>query len=100
MIKFKHKSIVGKAACDGAKAELSAIDPSTRIVMDMDGLENAGSTFLGALLQMYQKVHRAGGKLIMYRPSTALMHPITVLRLDQVFTIKDTLEEAAAEAAD
>lgn len=78
-------------------------DGDTRLVVDLGGVVFLDSMGLAALLSGLKRARAHGGDLRLCGASGHLQHVLALTRLDQAFTVTDTLAEALAvpeEAAD
>lgn len=94
-----RREILTQQAIDGCRAEIEAIDPSTRIVLDLHHIDRVASSFVSALLQLQRGVHRAGGRLSICNANAMLTYTIQTLRLDRVFALNGSVEEAVRAVA-
>ncbi|HEY7863946.1 MAG TPA: STAS domain-containing protein [Thermoanaerobaculia bacterium] len=67
-------------------------------VVDMSLLEAIDSTGIGVLVGAWKKFHDAGTPLILAAPSRRVMSSLHISNLDTLFTIRETVKEALAEA--
>ncbi len=87
------------ASLPGHRARIDALMRSGvhRLVLDLQGLSFINSTALGFLLALKERLEGEGGALAIARPSTVMEKALRVLRLDEVFRIRPTVEEAVAD---
>ncbi len=65
-----------------------------KIVIDMQGLEWMNSSGLGIFIGAVNTLKNNGGELVMIHVPQRIMQLLRMTRLLQVFSIKDSLEEA------
>ena len=66
------------------------------VVLDMGQLQYMNSTGLNILISVLTRTRQGGGETLISGMSTGVKQLFTVTKLDTVFTIKDTVEEALA----
>jgi len=87
-----------EAAVEAAiRAETAA--GGCRCVVDLAHCKWFNSQGVGGLIAWYQMAVRGGGKLVLARPNARVRNVLAVTRLDQVFPVRETLEEAVDEVA-
>ena len=64
------------------------------LVIDLSGLHFTASMGLGILIQTHTKCRDHQGRLAMVNPQPAVMKVFRTMRLDQLFNIYHTVEEA------
>lgn len=80
---------------DVLEKELSGV-PGVNVVLDMGQLQYMNSTGLNILISVLTRTRQGGGETLISGMSTGVKQLFTVTKLDTVFTIKDTVEEALA----
>ncbi|HWE94271.1 MAG TPA: STAS domain-containing protein [Tepidisphaeraceae bacterium] len=68
--------------------------PEGRWVLDLSRLSYMGSSALGLMVNLRQRVKQGGGKLVLCGISTRLMQIFQTCCLERLFTIKPTRVEA------
>ena len=68
-------------------------------VMDLAGLQYMGSSFLGLMVNIRQRVRQGGGKLVLCGMSPKLQQVIRTCSLERLFVIKPHRAEAVEAAA-
>ena len=71
-------------------------DGRRKIVLDFSNVEYLSSAALGKLITMNKKVTDAGGQLRLCAIRPDIYEVFTITRLNKVFDIKDTQEQALA----
>ncbi|MCF8257703.1 MAG: STAS domain-containing protein [Flavobacteriales bacterium] len=66
----------------------------TRILLEMTGLEHVNSSGLNLLIGMFTKARNAGGELAICGISKKVRQLLVMTRLDSVFKIHGSIEEA------
>ncbi|MGH3261974.1 MAG: STAS domain-containing protein [Trebonia sp.] len=73
------------------KSELAAViersAPTTRVVVDMSGVEFCDSTGMNVLLSCLRQARERGGELELAAPRPAVRKILSVTGLDAVFTV-------------
>ena len=64
------------------------------IVIDLKGVTFIDSSALGVLVGAVRRLHPLGGRLVVVAEGHAVMRPVTLTGLDQVFTVVSTRDEA------
>jgi anti-sigma B factor antagonist len=65
-----------------------------RLVLDFGAVRRMSSHMVGELLVLLKRMLAAGGRLVLCALCTELRDTFTLLKLDRIFTIRDTEEEA------
>lgn len=65
-----------------------------RVVFDLGDLVFANSTTLAYFISAQKRAQEAGGGLVLARPGDFLLKTLKTLGLDQVLTIRDSLDDA------
>lgn len=79
---------------DAATPLLSEDSPS--LVVDMTGVDLMASAGVGALVRLYHRVQKLGGRMAVIGTSERVRGVIEVVQLSQILNICDTMEEARA----
>ena len=77
---------------DALRAELDS--GIVRIVVDLSELPYFGSMLLDFLVVLWRRVARRDGRLILYKPSAVGREVVSAARLDQLWPVAQTREEA------
>jgi anti-anti-sigma factor len=67
---------------------------TTRLIVDLSALKHFGSSILAFLIVLWRKIARQNGRLILYGPSATGREVVAIARLDQLWPIAETAEEA------
>src|SRR4051794_25797076 len=67
-------------------------------VVDLSALEYAGSSVLGLLVNVRQRVKESGGRLVVCGLSELLLHIFRTCSLERLFVVRRSLEEAVSRA--
>src|SRR4051794_39045468 len=67
-------------------------------VLDLSNLAYAGSSVLGLLVNLRQRIKQAGGRLVLCGLSETLLQTFRTCSLERLFVIRRTPEDAAARA--
>lgn len=65
-------------------------------VLDLGRIRYMGSAFLGTLITIHRSMHQQGGDLRLCRLDKALLELFKITRLDNLFAIYDTVDEAVS----
>ncbi|GAB3106565.1 STAS domain-containing protein [Streptomyces calidiresistens] len=71
-------------------------DPDTTVIVDVSGLNYCDSSGIAALVTAYRRVVDPGGRLVLAGPDDEMMRLFGIVGLDELFTIRSNVEEAAA----
>lgn len=71
--------------------------PEQQVVLDLAELLYMNSTGLNIMITMLTRTRKAGGKVVLAAMAPGVAQLFTVTKLDTVFPITDTVEEALAE---
>ena len=74
-------------------AELCAEKPK-RLVLDLSAVEYLDSSGIGSLVEIYRRIMKDDGRLILLSPSERVTGVLEITKLDQFFTIVGTEQEA------
>ncbi|MFC8290569.1 STAS domain-containing protein [Streptomyces sp. NPDC057242] len=72
------------------------LTPGTTLVVDLSGLMYCDSTGLTVLIGLYQRSEAAGAPLVLAGLEKELLRIFRVTGLDELFTLRATVEEALA----
>ena len=72
--------------------------PSESWVVDLSALAYAGSSVLGLLVNIRQRVKQSGGRLVVCGLSDLLLQIFRTCSLERMFVVKRSLDEAVARA--
>jgi anti-sigma B factor antagonist len=68
----------------------------SNVAVDFAGVEFMDSTGLGVLISGLKRCREAGGTLALVAPTEPVRKVLTITGLDQVFNIRDSLDELAS----
>jgi anti-anti-sigma factor len=68
-------------------------------VFDFSGTETIDSTALGAIIQLYKSVKSHDGDLRLFRVGDGVKRVLAITRIDRVFSLFDSLDEATRLAS-
>lgn len=71
-----------------------AVKEGKRLVLDLSDLDYIDSKHLAALVVCYKRIAEAGGKIVFCGLKPAVRETFLVTRLDRIFTIAPTRNEA------
>ena len=67
---------------------------NTKLVIDLAEATHVNSTLIGAMVEIYTSYNKPGRHVVYARPRDSTKYLLRMLRLDQVFEIAPSLEEA------
>ena len=67
-------------------------------VVDLSAIEYAGSSVLGLLVNIRQRIRQSGGRLVICGLSTLLVQVFKTCSLERMFVIRKSVDEAVARA--
>jgi anti-anti-sigma factor len=67
---------------------------AVRLVVDLSGLPHFGSNVLGFLVLLWKRVAQQDGRLVLHKPSASGREVLAISRLDQLWPIAQTREDA------
>ncbi|MEL7532724.1 MAG: STAS domain-containing protein [Bacteroidota bacterium] len=70
-----------------------------QFVIDLSELQHINSTGLGVLITLLTKARKVGGEVNLANPSQYIKNLLLITKLNTIFKIHDTTEEAVAEHA-
>ena len=83
---------------DVLETELGA-QTGLNVLLDMSQLQYMNSTGLNILISVLTRTRKGGGEVLISGMSTGVRQLFMVTKLDTVFTIKSTVDEAVASLA-
>ena len=98
VVEFHGRLTFGQAS-ESRYAELrDHINSGDRhIILDLGRVSDVDSAGLGFLVMCFTSVRRAGGELRLAAPSPRVVHALSLTRLDTVFPVFPTTEDARRE---
>lgn len=89
--------LIEKSQAEGLIKEFEGLNESgkTKYLMDLAALEYVNSTGLNLLIGMFTQARNAGGELVIGGISPKVKKLMVMTKLDSVFKIYDSVEEAA-----
>jgi len=76
------------------KALLDAVSKNKKVVVDLSGVSYIDSSGIASLVEAFQTARKSGGEMILAMVSESALRVLQLARLDKVFTIAATVEEA------
>jgi len=73
---------------------LSCVRGGRHLAVDLSGVEYIDSSGIASLVEAFQEARRRGSRFCLVAPSPAALRVFELARLDRVFTIHDTVEDA------
>ncbi len=86
---------IGPYCVVGAEAKLGD-ETGLNVLLDMSQLQYMNSTGLNILISVLTRTRKGGGEVLISGLSTGVKQLFMVTKLDTVFTIKGTVDEALA----
>ncbi|HVF19635.1 MAG TPA: STAS domain-containing protein [Mycobacteriales bacterium] len=89
---------VDLATAPTLRTELQAVldDEPAAVVLDLDAVPFLDSTGLGVLVAAYKRATALGIPLRLARPRRIVANALTLVRIDTVIPVHDTIEDAVA----
>jgi anti-sigma B factor antagonist len=100
VIRFKESDILDQINIQEIGEEMYRVADSTpgiKLVVDFKGVEYLSSTALGKLITLKRKVDAQNGEIRLCHIKEAILEVFSITKLDTIFTIKPTLEEAVSD---
>jgi len=100
IIRFKESDILDQINIQEIGDEMNGIveaTPGIKLVVDFKGVEYLSSTALGKLITLKRKVDSQSGELRMCNIKESILEVFAITKLDTIFTIKPTLQEAVTD---
>ena len=95
LLEMRGKLVDKAEAIDiGAEVEEQMTSGHKHFVIDLSELEYMNSTGLNIILNLMNKCRNEGGEAVVAGSTTRVKSLFTVTKLDTVFTMKETREEA------
>ncbi len=69
------------------------------VILDLEGIDSVDSTGLGELVGYLQRFGEQGRRLVLLRPGKRILNLLKLTRLDEIFPIYESREDALAELA-
>lgn len=88
-----HADLCLTPEMDALRAELDS-SGIIRVIVDLSGLPYFASTLLDMLVVLWRRVGRRDGKLILYKTSPIGREVLSAARLDQLWPLAESREEA------
>jgi anti-anti-sigma factor len=88
-----HQDFCLSPELDELRAELDQ-GAIPRVIVDLSGLPAFGSTLLDLLVVIWRKIGRRDGRLVLYKPSPIGREVLSAARLDQLWSMAESREEA------
>lgn len=82
---------------EARKVLLGAVEQEKAILVDLSGVEYIDSSGVASLVESFQKARKSGQEYILVSLSDGARRVLELSRLDKVFTICATIDEAAAQ---
>ena len=100
IIRFKESDILDQINIQEIGDEMNKIveaTPGIKLVVDFKGVEYLSSTALGKLITLKRRVDSKSGELRLCNIKESILEVFSITKLDTIFTIKSTLQEAVAD---
>ncbi len=97
VVRFVDKKIVDSGSIEQLGEELNSlatVDKLNKILLNFDGVEFMSSAALNKLISLNTKVKAAAGRLKLCCLRAEIKEVFTITRLDRVFDLRKTEEEA------
>jgi anti-sigma B factor antagonist len=100
IIRFKQSDILDQINIQEIGDEMNKLVEATRgikLVVDFKGVEYLSSTVLGKLITLKRKVDAQNGRLRLCNIKKAILEVFSITKLDTIFEIRTTLDDAVAQ---
>lgn len=97
VIRFVQERILDEADIQQLGEELYALGNTSALLLNFDDVKFLSSAALGKLIKLDKKVKENNGKMILSNIRPEIYDVFTITRLDKLFVIKDTQQEALAD---
>ncbi len=98
-VEFIDRNILDEANIQLIAEEISQIidrEPGVKLLVSFADVDHLSSAALGALITINNKVKKADGQLRLARIDPQIYEVFRITKLDQLFQIHETIEEAVA----
>lgn len=98
VIRFEGIESLDARVSTRLKADLEQVldGASYKIAVDLSNIEFIDSSGFGALISLLKKVRTTGGQLFLCKLNSEVKDLMSILQLEQVFLVKDSVEDAIA----
>ena len=79
------------------KILLECVDKSSTVLVDLSGVEYIDSSGVASLVESFQNARKKNQQYVLVSVSEGAMRVLQLARLDKVFTICDSVDDALAE---
>ena len=76
------------------KVLISAVDEGSTVLVDLSGVDYIDSSGVASMLESFQNARKKNQEYVLVSVSDAAMRVLQLARLDKVFTISDSVEDA------
>lgn len=98
IIKFEKNLVGGPEAATFHDFLANSIDENkTNFILDMSGVKFVNSTGIGIIVRGFKTIKEAGGEMKLAGLSTKIKGVLSITKLTTVFSIYDTVTDAAAD---
>ncbi len=96
VIRFEGIDSLDARVSSRLKADLEDVldDSALKIAIDLSTIEFIDSSGFGALISLLKKVRVKGGQLFLCGLNSEVRDLMSILQLEQVFVVRNTIEEA------
>ena len=91
-----HGTLIGPEKSQQLKQQLEELSKTdiNKIIIDMQNVNFTDSTGIGVLIICFKKVKQAGGNLIIANANATVRNILSITKLDNIFQIYDSVDEA------
>ena len=79
---------------DVRKVLLSAVDEGSTVLVDLSGVDYIDSSGVASMVESFQNARKKNQEYVLVSVSEAAMRVLQLARLDRVFTISDSVDDA------
>lgn len=99
VVHFTGRMVLGHEATAATERLRALVAQNPLVVLDLNGLHHLDPSGVGALLSLYTSAARHGARLCFARPSSKIARLLETTKLNSVFPVYDSEEEAIAAFA-
>ncbi len=94
IVRLTIEGLYSLDATEACKDEIRAIDPATKMVVDLENVSVLPSTLVAAIVALDKATRTHGGRLCLCRIGSMLSDMLRRLRLDRLLLIRDNRQNA------
>ena len=94
VVTIQRRDIMEPQTIEQCRAEIGEVDPSGRIVLNMEQVDNVSTGFITVLVVLSRAVRGNGGRVTLCNVQPRVNDVFKLLRLQKIMPTAETLEEA------